>query len=163
MDEQVLENNQIDVEDIEQLEQHSELEEKALLAELNGDDFDPESVIERKDPNQAMKLAAGKQTAAVVLGVVEQGLKMFGHQEFQFDPERAEGVADAAAPLFVKYNGELPPWLMEYKEEITFVVATGALGVTSVKQIKELKAIDRAKEIEQTESEPEPTQTEEAQ
>lgn len=158
MDEQVLENNQMDVEEIEQLEQHSELDEKALLAELNGDDFDPESVVKRKDPKQAAALAAGKQTAIVVLGVFEQGLKMFGHKAFEFDPEGAESVAEAAAPLFVKYNGELPPWLAEYKEEITFVGAAGVLGFSSVQQIKALKAFDRAKEIEQMESEPEATE-----
>ncbi|MCC2525516.1 hypothetical protein [Vibrio coralliilyticus] len=158
MDKQVLEENQINVEDIDALEAHTELDEKALLAELSGDDFDPESVIQRKDPKQAAALAAGKQTATVVLGVVEQGLKMFGHQAFEFDPEGAEGVAEAAAPLFVKYNGELPPWLAEYKEEITFVVAAGALGVSSFSQIKALKAFDKAKEIEQAESESEPTE-----
>ncbi|ARC91242.1 hypothetical protein B6A42_02485 [Vibrio coralliilyticus] len=158
MDKQVLEENQINVEDIEALEAHTELDEKALLAELSGDDFDPESVIQRKDPKQAAALAAGKQTATVVLGVVEQGLKMFGHQAFEFDPEGAEGVAEAAAPLFVKYNGELPPWLAQYKEEITFVVAAGALGVSSFSQIKALKAFDKAKEVEQAESESEPTE-----
>ncbi|MYM58528.1 hypothetical protein GTG28_04760 [Vibrio sp. OCN044] len=158
MSEQVLENNQMDVEEIEHIEQHSELDEKALLAELNGDDFDPESVIKRKDPKQAAALEAGKQTASVVLGVVEQGLKMFGHKSFEFDPEGAEGVAQAAAPLFVKYNGELPPWLVEYKEEIAFIGAAGALGFSSFQQIKALKAFDKAKEIEQMESESEATE-----
>ncbi|MEZ8102214.1 hypothetical protein [Vibrio bivalvicida] len=158
MDEQVLENKQIDAEEIEQLEQHSELDEKALLAELNGEDFDPEAVLKRKDPQKAAALAAGKQTATVMLGVVEQGLKMFGHKAFEFDPEGAESVANAAAPLFVKYNGELPPWLAEYKEELAFVAVAGSLGFTSVQQIKALKAFDRAKEIEQMESEPEATE-----
>ncbi|CCN48932.1 conserved hypothetical protein [Vibrio nigripulchritudo MADA3029] len=158
MTEQVLEENQIDVEQIEELEAHSEQDEKALLAELNGEDFDPESVIQRKDPKHAAALEAGKQSACAVLGLAEQGLKMFGHKDFEFDPEGAESVANAAAPLLVKYGGELPPWLADYKEEIIFVGAVGMLGFGSVQQIKARKAFDKAKEVEKEESESEPTE-----
>lgn len=158
MDEQVLENNQMDVEEIEQLEQHSELDEKALLAELNGDDFDPENVVKRKDPKQAAALAAGKQSAMLALGAVEVVIRRFRQKSFSFEPEEVEEMAEATAPLLVKYNGEMPTWLAEYKEEITFVTAAGALGYGSIQKIKALDAIDRAKEIEQMESEPEATE-----
>ncbi|NOH56374.1 hypothetical protein F0266_26165, partial [Vibrio coralliilyticus] len=88
----------------------------------------------------------------------EQLLKQFAHQDFAFDEEQAKGVASAAAPLFVKYGGELPPWLAAYKEEFAFVVAAGALSFTSFSQIKALKAMDEEKEIN-----PEEEQAEEAQ
>ncbi|EFP97448.1 hypothetical protein [Vibrio caribbeanicus] len=147
MSEQALEINQIDIPEIEELETHSELDERALLAELDGEDFDPDSVVKRKDPKENLALETGKQTTLALLGAVEQGLKMFAHKEFEFTKEGAESVAEAAAPLFVKYGGELPPWLSQYKEEMTFIAAAGLLGFSSVQQIKELKAIDRAKEI----------------
>ncbi|EKA6056051.1 hypothetical protein OLZ71_003330 [Vibrio parahaemolyticus] len=156
MENTVAENDELEVEQTEAVEVHSEQDEKALLAELDGNDFDPETVVKRKDPKQALALEAGKQTACAVLGVAEQGLKMFGHKEFAFDPEGADNVASAAAPLFVKYGGELPPWLADYKEEIAFVVAAGALGYSSFQQIKVLKAVDAAKEVSEPESESEP-------
>ncbi|NOI60987.1 hypothetical protein CKA27_26115 [Vibrio coralliilyticus] len=150
--------NQMEIEQLENIEQaHSEVEEKALLAELDGEDFDPTTVTAKVDADAA-KLAAGEASAMMALGVTEQLLKQFAHQDFAFDEEQAKGVASAAAPLFVKYGGELPPWLAAYKEEFAFVVAAGALSFTSFSQIKALKAMDEEKEIN-----PEEEQAEEAQ
>ncbi|AXN31638.1 hypothetical protein F0238_22310 [Vibrio coralliilyticus] len=150
--------NQMEIEQLENLEEvHSEVEEKALLAELDGEDFDPSTVTAKVDA-EAAKLAAGEASAMMALGVTEQLLKQFAHQDFAFDEEQAKGVASAAAPLFVKYGGELPPWLAAYKEEFAFVVAAGALSFTSFSQIKALKAMDEEKEIN-----PEEEQAEEAQ
>ncbi|WP_257214478.1 hypothetical protein [Vibrio coralliilyticus] len=148
----------MEIEQLESIEEvHSELEEKALLAELDGEDFDPSTVTAKVDA-EAAKLAAGEASAMMALGVTEQLLKQFAHQDFAFDEEQAKGVASAAAPLFVKYGGELPPWLAAYKEEFAFVVAAGALSFTSFSQIKALKAMDEEKEIN-----PEEEQVEEAQ
>ncbi|ERB62599.1 hypothetical protein N779_25465 [Vibrio coralliilyticus OCN008] len=150
--------NQMEIEQLENIEEvHSEVEEKALLAELDGEDFDPSTVTAKVDADAA-KLAAGEASAMMALGVTEQLLKQFAHQDFAFDEEQAKGVASAAAPLFVKYGGELPPWLAAYKEEFAFVVAAGALSFTSFSQIKALKAMDEEKEIN-----PEEEQAEEAQ
>ncbi|WP_235202617.1 hypothetical protein [Vibrio sp. B183] len=148
----------MEIEQLENIEEvHSEVEEKALLAELDGEDFDPSTVTAKVDADAA-KLAAGEASAMMALGVTEQLLKQFAHQDFAFDEEQAKGVASAAAPLFVKYGGELPPWLAAYKEEFAFVVAAGALSFTSFSQIKALKAMDEEKEIN-----PEEEQAEEAQ
>ena len=148
----------MEIEQLESIEEmHSEVEEKALLAELDGEDFDPSTVTAKVDA-EAAKLAAGEASAMMALGVTEQLLKQFAHQDFAFDEEQAKGVASAAAPLFVKYGGELPPWLAAYKEEFAFVVAAGALSFTSFSQIKALKAMDEEKEIN-----PEEEQAEEAQ
>ena len=148
----------MEIEQLENLEEvHSEVEEKALLAELDGEDFDPSTVTAKVDA-EAAKLAAGEASAMMALGVTEQLLKQFAHQDFAFDEEQVKGVASAAAPLFVKYGGELPPWLAAYKEEFAFVVAAGALSFTSFSQIKALKAMDEEKEIN-----PEEEQAEEVQ
>lgn len=137
----------------EQLELHSEFDEKELLDSLD-DDFNPDTVIEKKS-EKALLLEQGAMTATAVLGVGEQMLKQFGHKQFAFDPDQAEGVANAAAPLFLKYGGELPPWLTQYKEEIAFTMAAGALSFSSYAQIKALKQMDKEKEVKQAQSETE--------
>ncbi|MFT7682646.1 MAG: hypothetical protein ACI935_002123 [Moritella dasanensis] len=153
--------NNIDTESLpadEQINVHSELDEKELLSSLD-EDFNPDTVIEQKSQKD-MLLEQGAMTATAVLGVSEQMLKQFGHKEFAFDEAQVENVAKAAAPLFVKYGGELPPWLAQYKEEIMFTFAAGALGLGSYSQIKALKKIDKEKEVKPSEPEVESTQSE---
>jgi hypothetical protein len=142
-----------------QLDMHSEFDEKELLNSLD-DDFNPDTVIDKKSQKELL-LEQGAMSATAVLGVGEQMLKQFGHKQFSFDEAQVENVAKAAAPLFVKYGGELPPWLAQYKEEIMFTFAAGALGLGSYSQIKALKKIDKEKEVKKpSEPEVENTQSE---
>ena len=61
----------MEIEQLENLEEvHSEVEEKALLAELDGEDFDPSTVTAKVDA-EAAKLAAGEASAMMALGVTE--------------------------------------------------------------------------------------------
>lgn len=149
--------DQIEMESSEGIETHSEADERALIDELNnddGEDFNPDKAV-NQDSAKAMALESGKVAVVMGLGVVQQGVKQFVHQDFEFDEAGVDGVANAAAPLLVKYGGKLPPWLEPYKEEIALFAATGMLVFGSYMQIRELKAMDRAKlvEAEQTESE----------
>jgi len=137
----------------EQINVHSELDEKKLLDSLD-EDFNPDAVIEKKSQKEQL-LEQGVMSATAVLGVSEQMLKQFGHKKFAFDEAQVENVAKAAAPLFVKYGGELPPWLAQYKEEIMFTFAAGALGLGSYSQIKALKKIDKEKEVKEAKPEEE--------
>ncbi|SJN60052.1 hypothetical protein VR7878_04000 [Vibrio ruber DSM 16370] len=130
------------------LETHSKADEDALLNEITEQDFNPDEAVAKTDPKEAAALAAGEATSMAVIGVTEEVIRQFVHKDFMFDEAQVKGVAGAAAPLFVKYGGELPPWLVQYKEELTFVMAAGALGFSSYHQVKELKALDRAKEIQ---------------
>jgi len=151
-----------DTDNLDVLEQHTDEDERALLAELSGEDYDPTPAVKKQDSNEAA-LLAGKASATIAMGVVEQALKMVGHKDFSFDPEEAENVCAAAAPLMVKYGGEMPPWLAQYKEELAFVAAAGMLSFSSVQQLKTLKAIDRAKLVEsQAAEEPEAEESEHA-
>ena len=136
-----------------QLDMHSEFDEKELLNSLD-DDFNPDTVIDKKSQKDQL-LEQGAMSATAVLGVGEQMLKQFGHKQFAFDEAQVENVAKAAAPLFVKYGGELPPWLAQYKEEIMFTFAAGALGLGSYSQIKALKKIEKEKEVKETKPEDE--------
>ena len=148
-------SNEVETELAEEqiIETHDEFDEKQLLNSLE-DDFNPDAAIEKKSEKDLL-LEQGAMTATAVLGVGEQMLKQFGHKQFAFDPEQAEKVANSAAPLFVKYGGELPPWLLAYKEELMFTFAVGVLGFSSYGQIKTLKNIDKAKEVKEVKTEDE--------
>ncbi|UTV27506.1 hypothetical protein [Photobacterium atrarenae] len=150
--------NEMELNEIELNEEvHTQEDEAALLQQLGDEqDFDP-STAGAKAADDAQALAAGAASVMAVLGISEQMLKQFGHKDFAFDPSQAENVANTAAPLFVKYGGEMPPWLAQYKEEFTFVVAAGALGFTSFMQLRMLKASDAAKEVAESETESEPS------
>ncbi|KUI99933.1 hypothetical protein [Vibrio sp. MEBiC08052] len=137
-------------------ETHSKADEDALLSEITEQDFNPDEAVAKTDPKEAAALAAGEATSMAVIGVTEEVIRQFVHKDFMFDEAQVKGVAGAAAPLFVKYGGELPPWLVQYKEELTFVMAAGALGFSSYHQVKELKALDRAKEIQAAKKDGEP-------
>ncbi|WP_299021523.1 hypothetical protein [uncultured Photobacterium sp.] len=149
--------NEFEVNEIEVNEEvHTPEDEAALLQQLGDEqDFDP-STAEIKTADNSQALAHGAASVMAVLGVSEQLLKQFGHKDFALDPSQAESVANTAAPLFVKYGGEMPPWLAQYKEEFSFVVAAGALGFSSFQQIRMLKASDAAKEVPQPDVELEP-------
>ncbi|MEZ8293726.1 hypothetical protein AB6D11_07695 [Vibrio splendidus] len=144
--------NELEVNEIEVNEDvHTTEDEAALLQQLGDEqDFDP-STADIKQADNAQALAQGSASVMAILGVSEQLLKQFGHKDFAIDPSQAESVASTAAPLFVKYGGEMPPWLAAHKEEFAFLVAAGSLGFTSFQQIKMLKASDAAKEITQSE------------
>lgn len=146
--------NELEVNEIEVNEDaHTTEEEAALLQQLGDElDFDP-STADIKAADNSLALAQGAASVMAVLGVSEQLLKQFGHKDFAFDSSQAENVASTAAPLFVKYGGEMPPWLAQYKEEFSFVVAAGALGFSSFQQIRMLKVSDVAKDVTPSEGE----------
>lgn len=146
--------NELEVNEIEVNEDaHTTEEEAALLQQLGEEqDFDP-STADIKAADNSLALAQGAASVMAVLGVSEQLLKQFGHKDFSFDSSQAENVANTAAPLFVKYGGEMPPWLAQYKEEFSFVVAAGALGFSSFQQIRMLKVSDAAKDVTPSEDE----------
>ncbi|MFT5879576.1 MAG: hypothetical protein ACI86X_000680 [Moritella sp.] len=154
-----MENNDNLELDLDQIDVHSEADEAALLNSLNDEDFDP-GVAEQNSANNSALLEQGAATVVTVLGMGEQLIKQFGHKDFAFDGSQVNNVANATAPLFVKYGGELPPWLAQYKEEIMFTFATGALCLTSFAQVKALNKMDAAKEVKDTQPEAEISQAE---
>ncbi|WP_120511977.1 hypothetical protein [Photobacterium salinisoli] len=129
------------------VETHSEADEKALLGSLGDDqDFDPSGITADESVSDAMMLEFAAAEAVMWLGVGELFLQEMVHPDFHFNEELAEKFGKKAAPLMMKYGGELPPWLKEYKEEIGFAAAAGALGFMSWRQIKALKAEDVEKD-----------------
>lgn len=118
--------------------------------------LDDEAVINGDSAAQfdeSLLLAQGAMTAGVLLGAGEGLIKQFGHKDFALESSQKENVSKSFAPLFVKYGGELPPWVLQYKEEIMFTFAIGTLCFTSLAQIKGLKKADAEKVVNKTEKE----------
>nr|WP_202602172.1 hypothetical protein [Photobacterium halotolerans] len=138
------------------IETHSEAEEKALLGSLGGEDdqdFDPSGLPVGESEPEAVLLEAAAESAVLYLGMGEVMMQEMVHPDFHFNEELAEKFGKAAAPLLLKHNGDLPPWLKEYKEEIVFTAAAGFLGFVSWRQVKALKAADAVKAKEEAEKE----------
>ena len=114
-------------------------EEKLFIGGLD-EEFTP-PVAGEVPESQAVDTS--QLTAMFGLNMTEGLLKQFGHKDFEFDESQKENTAAAIAPALAKYNGELPPWLEPYKEEIFALIAVGTLGVTSYMQIKALKELDQ--------------------
>ena len=125
--------------------------EDALLAELDAD-FDPTEAVESHGVDEA-KQAAAEATALMAMTSIEGILKQFAHKDVVISDEQKQGTAEALKPLLVKYNGQMPPWMEQYKEEIAAVVAVGVLGFGVTKQVKQLKAMDKAKLVNDSETE----------
>ncbi|MCR9472270.1 hypothetical protein NB496_03260 [Vibrio alginolyticus] len=121
-------------------------EEKLFIGGLDEEFIAPDESQNPPPP----AIDASQATAMFSLNMVEGLLKQFGHHDFAFDESQKENTAAAIAPALAKYNGELPPWLEPYKEEVFAVIAVGTLGITSYMQIKALKALDKPQ------SEPQP-------
>ncbi|MBQ4800425.1 hypothetical protein J8L73_14995 [Pseudoalteromonas sp. MMG006] len=150
----------------------------AVLAEANrlgidlgkGEDFDPlkKNIKDEKPPTKEeleeqlikeMQTEEGSMYMAtnIVTGL-EGAFKLFGHKSFTIaDLEKAES-AKAIAPAIQKYSGSLVPFMGNYEVEIKAAFALGMLAYGSVSQIKALKALDREKLVNPTES-PEPEQS----
>ncbi|NAW87166.1 hypothetical protein [Photobacterium halotolerans] len=129
---------------------YTEQDEREFLASLD-DEFVPDdngTAVQSKKVTDELNRMQGEASAMALLKASEGIIRQFAHSDFQFDEAQLANVAKSAGPLFVKYGGNLPPWLLEYKEEFTFVVAAGALGFTSVNQVRQLKAADNAKVVQ---------------
>ncbi|MEZ7276045.1 hypothetical protein [Pseudoalteromonas sp. 68 DY56-GL68] len=79
-------------------------------------------------------------------------LQQFGHHKFKIEDERKAHTAERVAPVVKKYGHSLSGAFGDYKEELIAALAVGGLVHGSIKQIKELKAIDAAKEVKPTET-----------
>lgn len=141
----IIKDEAIQVEAIEEVIQNTD-EENDFLKSLD-DDSDLEGV----KADSSLGLAQGKASAVGLLAMGECLVQQFGHKSFALDPTQKKHVSESFAPLFVKYGGELPPWLLQYKEEIAFTFAMGTLCFTSYSQVKALKKVDAEKVVNKAE------------
>lgn len=126
------------------IETRSEADENQFLNDIAADtgEFDPSNVKTEAAPDNSLELAMMAGMVGGGLTVAEEFIKNMVHPSFKFDETQAGKVADAFAPLLLKYGGEPPPWLAQYMDEITALCAVAMLGFGSYMQIKQLKADD---------------------
>jgi len=143
------------VESVEEVIQHTD-EEKDFLNSLDDGESETDSTAPNMD--ESLLLAQGEMTATALLGAGESLMKQFGHESFALDTKQKENVSKSFAPLFVKHGGELPPWVLQFKEEIMFTFAFGSLCLASYSQIKALKKLDAEKVVNKEPEKPKQTE-----
>jgi len=143
------------VESVEEVIQHTD-EEKDFLNSLDDGENETDSTAPNMD--ESLLLAQGEMTGIALLGAGEGLMKQFGHKDFALDAKQKENVAKSFAPLFVKHGGELPPWVLQFKEEIMFTFAFGSLCLASYSQIKALKKVDAEKVVNKEPEQPKQTE-----
>ncbi len=113
----------------------------------------PQAKSESEQMQELMKDDAGSQYAAgEMVNTFEMLLQQFGHHKFKIDDERKAQTAVQIAPVIKKYGDSIGGALGDYKEEMFAALAIGSLAFSSIKEIKQLKAIDAAKEVKPTET-----------
>lgn len=120
----------------------AELDEQAEAIE-----GDIETETERKEQEKAEDVAA-RQGAAMAVGFVEMGLKMW-KPYIEIPEEQKAALIEKGAPVAKKYDATLPPWLAPYKEEIELLSVVAVAGISIAMQIKAHEAKE-AEEAEKT-------------
>ncbi|AIW16290.1 hypothetical protein VITU102760_12185 [Vibrio tubiashii] len=155
----------------EQLELNEELQtlssedKNDFLKELE-EEFDPEAALEKQETEkqekqakadgEQMMLQAAKEGALTLMGGLEMVIQEAADPRLEIGEENAVKVAEAAAPVILKYNVEPPEWAVKYKEEIGLGLAVATVGLSLFLQHRQLKKADRlealrAKQAEEAE------------
>lgn len=107
------------------LDQEGEGEAPAL-----GQDPDAPALVDHQD---------ALDDAQFYVEMAEQAVTMIW-PELEYDDKTRDRVARKLAPVLAKRNGELPPWLLAYKEELALAWTLSMVVGMSYRQIKEAKA-----------------------
>lgn len=133
----------------------------AMARELGIDDgdFDPkaagvEDEAQMSEEEQLKQISEMAQTtegsiifASKGIDVYESLIQGFGNRNFKIGKEEKEDVANNVAPVIKKYGGSGVSLFGEYKDEVLAAFAVGMLVHGSIRQVKELNKIDKAKDI----------------
>lgn len=134
----------------------------AMARELGIDDgdFDPQAagvkdekpLSEEEQQQQVAELAQTEEGslffASEAISTYETLMQQFGHPKFAIDDAQKEQTAKTIAPVVRKYGGSALSTFGDYKAEVLAALAVGSLTFGSIKQIKQLKAFDKAKEVQ---------------
>lgn len=146
----------------EALQSHSTEDKTDFLNELE-EEFDPEAALEKQESEKQQKqvkadaeqlmLDTAKEGALTLMGGLEMLVKEAADPRLEIGEENAHKVADAAAPVILKYNVEPPEWAIKYKEEIGLGLAVGGVVLSLFLQHRHLKKADRLAELEAQQNE----------
>lgn len=145
------------IEQQEELETRTAEDKAAFLDDIEAD-FDPEVAIEKQaeaDQQKAeqvdaaqMMQAATQETVLAGVGFAEVVLKEFVDDRLEVGEDNAKALANAAAPVVLKYNVSPPPWALKYKEEIGLGLVALSISASLFLQHRGLKKFDRLAALE---------------
>ncbi|WP_406733466.1 hypothetical protein RJD39_04820 [Vibrio scophthalmi] len=101
------------------------------------------------DDDLALQGATG--TALMLLNMVEGVTRNSVHKDFAWNEGEKQTAAEQIAPALAKNGGQLPEWLEPYKEEVIALFAIGSLAFGGYMQVKELRALEEAKNASKSE------------
>ncbi|PPE71781.1 hypothetical protein C3942_21810 [Solimonas fluminis] len=91
-------------------------------------------------PSAEENRQAAMMTVAIGLGLVGKLVEKTKGVKVVFGQETLAEGADAVAPLLAKHNGKMPPWVMQYKEELGAAVFAGKIAFQVWMAIKEAES-----------------------
>jgi len=128
-----------------------------MAKEMSGDEneeFDPTNIPEMSPEEEQAALEAtqdmletpeGAEFAAIgVIDYYEELLQEHGHEKFTITDKKKEIGAKRLQPVIQKYAPQALGLLGQYKSEVMAALWVGSLAYSSVKQLKTLKAQDKA-------------------
>ncbi|PPE71787.1 hypothetical protein C3942_21780 [Solimonas fluminis] len=83
---------------------------------------------------------AAMLAVAVGLSLISKGVEKVKGVKVVFGQETLAEGADAVAPLLAKHNGKMPPWVMQYREELGAAVFAGKIAFQVWLAIKEAES-----------------------
>ncbi|MDC5719425.1 hypothetical protein [Vibrio europaeus] len=157
-----MKENEEQLELTEELQALSSEDKNDFLKELE-EEFDPEAALEKQEAEkqekqakadgEKMMLQAAREGALTFMGGLEMVIKEAADPRLEIGEENAVKVADAAAPVLLKYNVEPPEWAVKYKEEIGLGLAVATVGLSLFLQHRHYKKADRLEALKAKQAE----------
>lgn len=82
---------------------------------------------------------------SMLLGGISKGIEATQGVKVAFPAETVDKGAERLLPLLVKYQGQIPPWILAYKEEFLAGMWVAGVMFETYKQVQAAKAGQPAK------------------
>ena len=108
------------------------------------DEAEQEAEQAQAEQEAAMNEQGSQLAAMMMIETVEQTLKGVVHPRFTFEPGVKETAIEKYTPLIIKYGPKAMILFGQWQDEIAAGMFTATLVMQSAKQVKQLKAEDKA-------------------
>lgn len=133
------ENNEVTGLDSDIDQELSRLEQQAANEDIY---VNPEEEAQAQEKEEALDQAAAAG-AAFITGMLETGVKTV-YPFVQYEEGQRQMARERLTPLCKKYGGEMPEWLIPWKEEIMAAQFFAQVGLMTYLQVKAHKAQEAA-------------------
>lgn len=108
------------------------------------DEAEKEAQAQQAQEEAQMNEQGSQMAAMMMIETVEQSLKGFVHPRFTFEQGVKETAIEKYTPIIIKYGPRAMVLFGQWQDEIAAGLFTATLIGASAKQVKQLKAEDRA-------------------